>query len=879
MSRARIWLAALILIAGSAWLANQGVNHPSPETDTAHRRPRPTSMTGAEHRDLAGERQEFKQQRQEYFESLHRAAPGTDWRAIERENRRVLAEQRMAERRRLVDDGRYQSDGTVTGEFADRTVTGIWSEKGSNNLAGRMHVATIHEDVIYAGSSGGIVWRGAVDGSSWEPLNDWLRMPSIVAVEVLPDDQGGKRLLVFNGGANLIHTSDDDGVTWDTATGLSGPASWGGPRRADVLGDAGQTVFLLAQEWDYSEWHEAVGYYRSTDRGDSFQRLQLMNEQPKHADLWCPADSEGPGYLIRKQTVYSLDATGTLTEVATVPVTHSESQVLRTQLRGRTSEGGVDLYVAYSLSTGNTTVYRALLGSNVFSYAGSVPQTAFMDNSFGVSEERDGELYFGGVDTYRSTSYGTSWILVNNWWEYYDDIEGKLHADVPGITTFMVQGSEKAFICTDGGLYTSDDGLATVQNISLSGLGVSQYYDVYTHRDMPNVVYAGAQDQGFQRSTTAGDEPIQFVQTISGDYAHLVSGNGGVSLWCVYPGFAMYYPNAAYNTSARFWDFTMSGQFWLPPLMEDPNNPAVCWLGGGSTTTGAHLIRLSAGVSNITMTQDGHDFATVTGERISAMAYSPLETSRRYVMTDEGYFHYSTDSGSNWEMSPAFTGPGAHYFHGASIVASPVDAQTVWIGGSGYSNPPVYVSHDGGLSFTAMNTGLPSTLVYMLAVDGAAELLFAATEVGPYMCDLQTGQWTAIAGSAAPDQVYWCVEWLAGARTARFGTYGRGIWDFAVQSETPVEDQAPQAGDFALRAYPNPFNPNSRVRFDLPRDGHVSLDLYDVRGARVAEIFRGHLTAGRHEKPLLGERLASGVYLVRVSSGGQTQEVRVTLVK
>jgi hypothetical protein len=68
MSRARIWLAALILIAGSAWLANQGVNHPSPETDTAHRRPRPTSMTGAEHRDLAGERQEFKQQRQEYFD-------------------------------------------------------------------------------------------------------------------------------------------------------------------------------------------------------------------------------------------------------------------------------------------------------------------------------------------------------------------------------------------------------------------------------------------------------------------------------------------------------------------------------------------------------------------------------------------------------------------------------------------------------------------------------------------------------------------------------------------------------------------------------------------------------------------------------------------
>ncbi len=96
-------------------------------------------------------------------------------------------------------------------------------------------------------------------------------------------------------------------------------------------------------------------------------------------------------------------------------------------------------------------------------------------------------------------------------------------------------------------------------------------------------------------------------------------------------------------------------------------------------------------------------------------------------------------------------------------MADPQRANYIYVGGSGYSNPAVYVSTDGGASFNQMNNGLPSTLVYALAISPDATRLFAATEVGPYFYDLTGGNlggtWTYI-GTGAPTNIFWNVEYV-----------------------------------------------------------------------------------------------------------------------
>ena len=52
----------------------------------------------------------------------------------------------------------------------------------------------------------------------------------------------------------------------------------------------------------------------------------------------------------------------------------------------------------------------------------------------------------------------------------------------------------------------------------------------------------------------------------------------------------------------------------------------------------------------------------------------------------------------------------------------------------------------------------------------AKSVIFAATEVGPYVWTALTSEWIDISGLAAPDQTYWSLEYVPEINTARFGS-------------------------------------------------------------------------------------------------------------
>jgi len=88
-----------------------------------------------------------------------------------------------------------------------------------------------------------------------------------------------------------------------------------------------------------------------------------------------------------------------------------------------------------------------------------------------------------------------------------------------------------------------------------------------------------------------------------------------------------------------------------------------------------------------------------------------------------------------------------------------------------------------------------------------------------------------------------------------------------------------------LPNFPNPFNPSTTIRFDLPKPAIADLIIYDVRGRQVKTFASGeHFLAGRHQLHWdgtddSGAQLASGVYFLRFSSGSQSQAQRMTLIK
>ncbi len=79
--------------------------------------------------------------------------------------------------------------------------------------------------------------------------------------------------------------------------------------------------------------------------------------------------------------------------------------------------------------------------------------------------------------------------------------------------------------------------------------------------------------------------------------------------------------------------------------------------------------------------------------------------------------------------------------------------------------------------------------------------------------------------------------------------------------------------------YPNPFNPETIIRFGLPEAAPVTITVYDVLGREVATLVEGRLAAGRHEVTWHADRWPSGVYLVRLQAADVVHIQRITLAK
>lgn len=84
-----------------------------------------------------------------------------------------------------------------------------------------------------------------------------------------------------------------------------------------------------------------------------------------------------------------------------------------------------------------------------------------------------------------------------------------------------------------------------------------------------------------------------------------------------------------------------------------------------------------------------------------------------------------------------------------------------------------------------------------------------------------------------------------------------------------------------LRAWPNPFNPSTRLAFQLDRPGTASLAVYNITGQQVARLLEGAtLSAGTHQLEWNPEgHLASGTYLLHLEAGGRSTTRSVLLLR
>ena len=99
------------------------------------------------------------------------------------------------------------------------------------------------------------------------------------------------------------------------------------------------------------------------------------------------------------------------------------------------------------------------------------------------------------------------------------------------------------------------------------------------------------------------------------------------------------------------------------------------------------------------------------------------------------------------------------------------------------------------------------------------------------------------------------------------------ITDINLESQIPKEFKLSQN-------YPNPFNGETIIKFAIPTDSNVELNVYNINGSLVEKLFSGDKNPGNYSLKWDSKNIASGVYLVKLStSHGVNKVIKTQLLK
>jgi hypothetical protein len=189
------------------------------------------------------------------------------------------------------------------------------------------------------------------------------------------------------------------------------------------------------------------------------------------------------------------------------------------------------------------------------------------------------------------------------------------------------------------------------------------------------------------------------------------------------------------------------------------------------------------------------------------------------------------------------------------------------------------ISTDGGSSWTALATQYTDDASGQGVQVPAGEPVFDGSQVVWVQNSVDLTPWLGVS------DVRFRFRLSSDSSTHRDGFY---FDDFTIQitrQVTAVVGPTPDLLVRAFSAYPNPFNPQTTLRFELTRGGLVELTIYDLQGRLVRRILQASLPVGRHEaiwdgRDQRGAAAPSGIYFGRVEVGeSAARTVKVMLVK
>ena len=606
----------------------------------------------------------------------------------------------------------------VSDNFSNMAVSAICQDPTNVNT---MYFGTGEKTFNIDAVKGGGIWKSTDHGATWNLL------PSTAAyynVSKMAVDNAGNVYAATIGSGNGLMRSKDGGSSWTNIapTGLS-------------------TRITELELSSTGRMHIVAGYYNT------------------------PLASAGYRFTDNPATITSTGWTS-----ATTPFPNPQYNVDLT-VKGNT------LYALPSDTSFETPfVYKSTNGGDTWTKTAGDPGSlissgqAWYCTAIAVDPANDQNVVIGGLDMYRTTDGGATWIQISNWVKYGLSY---VHAD----QQTAVWTGNQVLVGSDGGIHYSNDGGATFNDRN-AGLRLKQFYSVAMHPTNYNYFLAGAQDNGVHQLSNAGlsgsvevtggdggfvaidqDQPqYQFGSATRSQYRRSIDGG---NTW------------AYVNYSATI------GSFINPFDYDDAGNKI--YAGGDKN----QFIRWEN-------PQTGNTFTTLSlnqlnNGQVSAVQVSPNTARRVYFGSSTG--KVIVVDNADGTISPTdITGSGMPGYN-VSCVAVGTNDNNLLATYSNYGVAHVWLTTSGGGSagWSNVSGNLPDIPVrWALLYPGDNTKAIIATEAGIFETNQLNGASTVWTQNASfPFVRTDMIKYRGADGTIAAATHGRGIWTAIIPKTNP----------------------------------------------------------------------------------------------
>ncbi len=666
-----------------------------------------------------------------------------------------------------------------------------WSYVGSVNVpangdAGRLNRIRINpsnSNILYACAPSGGLWVSFNGGSSWSTKTDKLADLATSDVAIDYTDTNVMYLATgdgdgIGGGATTPSTigvlkSTDGGSTWN-ATGLNYTLQNTGPNEATVNE-------LLINPVHHNTVFAATsfGLYFTNNGGISWSlvlngiNLKDMAFEPSNCSVMYASSANGQfyrstdsGYSFTQITLPSSTGAGRMA-LAVTPANSNYVYVL--------ADASAD-YSFFGLWRSTDQGQTFTLMSTSPNLLGEMPSgfgtggQGWYDLALAASPTNSSEIIVGGVNIWRSTDGGSSWLLNAS-----QDGFGApyVHADVHHL---LYASSSKYYAACDGGLYVTPNSGGTWNDIG-NGLEIAEQYCIGLSASNSTLWITGWQDNGTNLASGGS-----WVEAFGGDGMDcFIDYSNNNNMYCeTYQGGF----NISTNGGSNFNPIAINtgeAAAWVTPWMQDPSSPNT----------------LFAGIENVWKSTDqGNTWNPIsswgqTGNSILALAVAPSNDQYIYA-SNYSTIYETSNGGASWTNIAGGLPVAINQI--TDIAVDPNNPLRVWVTFSGFNaSNKVFQSVNGGSSWTDISTGLPNLPVNCIVYQkgGAGDAMYVGTDMGVYYRDTvnTSGNWVSY-NTGLPNVMIDRLEIYSPSNILRAASYGRGTWQIATYSPSAVKPVA-----------------------------------------------------------------------------------------